>query len=78
VIQHLPRPLLKVIDKSGPSETSRTFGYTEAIAHLLAEHRGKLQDQDLAPAYSKAGNKYGPEITHYFVVLKGRDAPINL
>jgi len=78
VIQHLPRPLLKVIDRSGSAESARAFGYTEAIAYLLAEHRGKLQDQDLAAAYSKAGNKYGPEITHYFVVLKGRDARINI
>jgi len=78
VLQHLTRPLLKVIEDGGSQEEkSRAFGFTEAISHVLAEYPGKLADQDLAEAYSKAGNKYGPEISHYFVVLKGRGYPIN-
>jgi len=77
VLQHLTRPLLKVVSKERGNETSRAFGYTEAISYTLAEFPDKVSDQDMAEAYSKAGNKYGPEISHYFVLLKGRGYPIN-
>jgi len=74
VIQHIPRPLVKVINRHQMS--NRSYGFTEIIAYVHSNFPGKLSDQDLLAAYNKAGSKYGPEISHYFVVLKGRDYPL--
>jgi len=76
VIQHISKPLMKVTEKFDQGSRSRSYNYTESIAFVHSRFPGKLSDQDLIAAYNKAGSKYGPEISHYFVVLKGRDYPL--
>jgi len=75
VIQHISKPLMKVIEKFDNGSRTRSYNYTESIAFFHSRFPGKLCDQDLIAAYNKAGSKYGPEISHYFVVLKGKDHP---
>jgi len=76
VIQHISKPLMKVTEKFDQGTRVRSYGFTEAIAFVQSRFPGKLADQDLIAAYNKAGSKYSPEISHYFVVLKGKDYPL--
>jgi len=75
VVQHISRPLMRVSEKLDQGIRSRSYNFTEAIAFVHTQFPGKLTDQDLLAAYNRAGNKYGPEISHHFVVLKGKDYP---
>jgi len=75
VIQHISRPLMRVTETFDQGSRSRSYSFTEAIAFTHTNCPGKLKDQDLLAAYNRAGNKYGPEISHHFVVLKGKDYP---
>jgi len=77
VIQHISRPLMRVTETFDQGSRSRSYNFTASIAFVRSRFPGKLCDQDLLAAYNRAGNKYGPEISHQFVVLKGKDYPFN-
>ena len=71
VIQHAARPVLKIeitLDDNRKAENS--YGFAQAIAFMIKEMpERKLSDQDLFDAYTIAGTRFGPEISHNFVLL---------
>ena len=68
-LEFQPQPMLKiVINVDTNKQTSRTYGFTEAIDHV-AEHF-YINDHDLTEAYTLAGNM--KHLEQRFVVLKNR------
>ena len=47
-----------------------SFGFAQSIAYMMKEMPdAKLSKQDLFDAYMIAGKRFGPEISHYFVLM---------
>ena len=76
VIQHAARPVLKVeITLEDNRKAENSYGFAQAIAFMIKElPTRKPSDQDLFDAYTIAGMRFGPEISHYFVLLDYRTA----
>ena len=69
-MEYQTQPMLKIIIEVGPNQqTSRTFGFTEAIQHV--KENFKINDQDFVEAYTLAGNM--KQLEQRFVVLKSAD-----
>jgi len=69
MIDHLPRPMLKISEKKDDgSERSRVLGYVDAVT--LAQNEGLVGDQDLIDAHKLAGRGYGRSLENFFVLLK--------
>ena len=79
VIQHVARPVLKIeITQNNDANQFITLGFAQAIAYYKQElPYSNLSSQDLYDAYSIAGNRFGQELNHYFVILDPNSA-INL
>ena len=71
VIQHAARPVLKVeLKKENGEKMENSFGFAQSIAYMMKEMPdAKLSKQDLFDAYMIAGKRFGPEISHYFVLM---------
>ena len=71
VIQHAARPVMKVeLKKENGEKMENSFGFAQSIAYMMKEMpEAKLSKQDLFDAYSIAGKRFGPEISHYFVLM---------
>lgn len=71
VIQHAARPVLKIeITLEDNRKAENSYGFAQAIAFMIKEMPDrKLSDQDLFDAYTIAGTRFGPEISHNFVLL---------
>ena len=71
VIQHVARPVLKIeITQNNDTKLFITLGFAQAIAYYKQElPYSNLSSQDLYDAYSIAGNRFGQELNHYFVIL---------
>ena len=76
VIQHAARPVLKVeiaLDDNRKAENS--YGFAQAITFFIKELPfWTLSDQDLFEAYRIAGTRFGPELSHVFVLLNYNSA----
>ena len=72
VIQHVARPVLKVEQKDSDGRKILTsYGFAQAVAYVLREMTYyKFSDQELFDAYAIAGTRFGPEISHSFVILE--------
>lgn len=72
VIQHVARPVLKIEEKKADGfKLITSLGFAQAIAYYLRDMpSAHLSKQDLYDAYSIAGNRFGPEVSHYFVILE--------
>ena len=72
VIQHVARPVMK-IEFTPPGEEeklTRSFGFAQGLAYLFKEIPGySISAQDLFQAYSLAGTRFGPEISHHFIIM---------
>ena len=71
VIQHAARPVIKIeITLEDNRKVENSYGFAQAIAFMIKElpHR-KISDQDLFDAYTIAGTRFGPELSHHFVLL---------
>ena len=71
VIQHVARPVLKVeVALNDGSKSISSFGFAQAVAYLNQNlPNSHLRTQQLFDAYSIAGNRFGQEIAHYFIIL---------
>ena len=76
VIQHVARPVLKVEQEEKDGKKILTsYGFAQALAFCLKEMpEVRFSDQQLFTAYTIAGTKFGPEISHYFVLLEMQKA----
>ena len=76
VIQHAARPVMKVeITLADNRKAENSYGFAQAIAFMIKElPTRKPTDQDLFNAYSVAGKRFGPEMSHYFVLLNHQTA----
>ena len=72
VIQHVARPVLKVQQKDNNGRNILTsYGFAQAVAYVQSEMAYyKFSDQELFDAYAIAGSRFGPEISHHFVILE--------
>ena len=72
VIQHVARPVLKIEQKDAEGRKILTsYGFAQAVANVLREmSHYKFSDQELFDAYAIAGTRFGPEISHSFVILE--------
>ena len=72
VIQHVARPVLKIEQKDAEGRKILTsYGFAQAVAYVLREmSHYKFSDQELFDAYAIAGTRFGPEISHSFVILE--------
>ena len=71
VIQHAARPVLKVeITLEDKRKAESSYGFAQSIAFMIKEMPNrKLSNQDFFEAYQVAGMRFGPEMSHYFVLL---------
>ena len=76
VIQHIARPVLKIEQTDKDNKKILTsYGFAQAIAYTLEKMPFvKFTDQMLFTSYTIAGTKFGPEISHYFVILEHETA----
>ena len=71
VIQHVARLVLKVEQTENGKKTLTSYGFAQTMAFFLKElPQSRLTDQLLFDAYTIAGTRFGPEISHHFVVLE--------
>ena len=71
MIQHVARPVLKVEQTENGKKTLTSYGFAQTMAFFLKElPQSRLTDQLLFDAYTIAGTRFGPEISHHFVVLE--------
>ena len=70
--QHVARPVLKVQQKDNNGRNILTsYGFAQAVAYVQSEMAYyKFSDQELFDAYAIAGSRFGPEISHHFVILE--------
>ena len=76
VIQHVARPVMKIEQKGQDGKKVLTsYGFAQSLAYIQNEMAYyKFSDQELFDAYAIAGTKFGPEISHYFVILENDKA----
>ena len=72
VIQHVSRPVLKVKQKAEDGkEVLTSYGFAQSVAYVLKEMPDVMwSEQQLFEAYTVAGTRFGPEISHHFVILE--------
>ena len=71
VIQHVARPVLKIeTTMKDDSKSIYSYGFVQAVAYMKKElPYSNLKGQELYDAYAIAGTRFGPEISHHFIVL---------
>ena len=72
VIQHVSRPVLKVKQKAEDGkEVLTSYGFAQSVAYVLKEMPDVMwSEQQLFEAYTVAGTRFGPQISHHFVILE--------
>jgi len=74
VIDHVPRPVLKIIERDenarsgGKTERTRSLTYIEAVK--LAQANNLVGRQDLLDSLKLAGSGYGRMLENFFILLK--------